>query len=530
MGLLTLPPCSREEILARDVAPGDGCRDALKPWVLALTVAGSSLTMLVLGGVNVSLPAMQRELDADVGQAQWLLNGYLLTLAAFTLPMGAAGDRFGRRRVFLVGLGVFAVASLLCGLAPSTGGLIAARLLQGLGASMLVPTSLALLAATFPREERGRAIGTWGAASALTMALGPPLAGAITQFFGWHWVFLSVVPFAAATWLLAWRILPGSRDPDAPPVDLLGGVLASAALGTLTFGLIRGNHGWWAPDTLAGLIGGTTLLAAFLVHQTLRQRGERGGGCPPMMPPRLFRDPTFAAANALTFTLYFGLMSMFFLMPFRLEGVMRFQTWQVGLAFLPFSVLMATLSRYAGGLADRIGPRPLLTLGPLITAAGFLALGWTGTDPSYVTAVLPGLLLIGLGMAATVSPLTTTVMNAVPERQAGVASGVNNTLARVASLMSVAVVGTLVALVFRGRLEDALAGARIDTDLAAAVLAQADRLALVDTAAAPLLRPDVDAAFADAFFGAMVLAAACAVVCTGLAWFVLRPPKPSRPG
>ena len=528
MSVLTLPPCAEGEVLAGRMS--EPCREALKPWVLAACVLGSSLAFLIAGGVNVALPSMQAKLGADVGEIQWILNAYMLALAALTLPMGAAGDRFGRRRLVLIGTLTFAAGSLGCGLSPGVWTLVACRLVQGAGAAMLVPNSLALLAATFPKEERGRAIGTWGAASALTTALGPAFAGGLTQLLSWRWVFFAVVPLAVGAWYLAKRVVPRSRDESAAAVDVEGAFWAAVGLGAATVGLINaGSRGWGDIGTLLMLgVGGCGLLI-FLFHESKLEQHIHPHRHQPMMPLSLFGDRTFLGANVLTVLLYFGLMGAFFFVPFNLENVRGLATWQVGLAFLPFSLLMAGLSRYSGALADRLGPRPLLVGGPLVVAVAFVLLALPGVEGGYWTAVFPGMTVLGLGMAASVSPLTTTVMNSVPETKAGVGSGVNNALARVATLLAVAVLGAVAVTVFEPALASDLERLGVPADVRSAMLEHAEDLAqLRPPVNAPAAAKEaVDAAFIAAFRVVMWTAAACALAASVAALLLVRPAKVS---
>ena len=458
--LPSLPPCASTEIRSHELT-GD-CADAMKPWILAATIAGSSLAFLIAGGINVALPAVQRSLGASVAEVQWILNGYLLALASLTIPMGAAGDRVGRGVMFRWGLAVFAAGSLACAVAPGVWSLIAARLLQGVGAAMLVPNSLALLAAAFPANERGAAIGTWGAASALMSAAGPAGAGGLAEVLGWRAVFAVFVPLTLLTLAAAFYVVPMSIDADAGPVDVGGTVLSSLGLAAIVFGLIdAGEAGWDSPRVIAALLLGPVLLVAFLILEHRKERTEHA----PMVPPSLFRDRTFSGTNLLTLLLYFGMSGAFFIIPFNLIQLRGLPVWQVGLGFLPFSLTMAALGRKSGEIADRLGPKPQLVAGSAVTAAAFGLLAWPGLGGGYWTAVFPGMLGLGVGMAVMSSPLTTAVMGSVPPNRTGVASGVNNTIARIATLLAIAILGVVMASVFEAELPETMHAAADEADL-----------------------------------------------------------------
>ncbi|MBC6981591.1 DHA2 family efflux MFS transporter permease subunit [Caulobacter sp. 17J80-11] len=437
------PPCDRGVVQA--APPPSPAEAALSPGrkrlVLGASVLGSSLAFIDSSVVGVALPQIQRDLAAGAAGAQWIVNAYLLVLGAFVLIGGAAGDRFGRRRVFLIGIGIFAVASAACGLAPSSGLLIAARALQGFGAALLTPASLALLGAAFPENERGRAFGAWAGFASLTSALGPPLGGWLTDAISWRAVFLINLPVAAVAVLLTLRFVPESRDPEAGRLDLLGAGLAAGGLGALTWGLTAApDRGFGDPVVRAALAGGVLLFAGFLLAEARERQ--------PMMPLALYRSRAFSATNLLTLLLYFALGGAMFFLPYDLIRSSGYSATQAGAALLPFSAVMGVFSPLAGRLGDRIGPRLQLTVGPIVAGVGLVLIGLVEPGAPYLTRLLPALLVMAVGVTTAVAPLTATVMGAVEPRHAGLASGVNNAVARVAGLLAVAVLGIVLSVSF----------------------------------------------------------------------------------
>jgi EmrB/QacA subfamily drug resistance transporter len=400
-------------------------------WVLTAAVLGSGVVLLDSTVVNVALPALGHDLDADFADLQWTVNGYLLSLAALILLGGSLGDRFGRRRLFVVGTVWFGVASLLCGLAPDVRTLVAARVLQGIGGALLTPGSLALLQASFPRADRGRAIGAWSGLGSVAAALGPFLGGVVLEV-SWRWVFLLNVPLCVAVVAVALRHVPESSDPEAArSVDVAGAVLGALGLAGITYALIALGEDAGARVVAVTGVGGVLLLVAFvLVERRLRE---------PLLPPGIFASRQFTAVNLVTFAVYAALSGFFLLVVVHLQVVAGYSPLASGVALVPITLLMAVLSSRSGALAARRGPRLQMTLGPLLMAAAVLLLSRVGQDAPYAVAVLPGVLLFGLGLATTVAPLTTTVLAAAPDRHAGLASGVNNAVARTAGLLAVAV-------------------------------------------------------------------------------------------
>lgn len=421
------------------------------------TVLGSGVAMVDGSIVNVALPAMAKALDADAAGVQWIVNGYMLPLAALVLLGGALADAMGRKRVFLAGLGLFALSSIACIVAPTLGWVIAARVGQGIGAALLTPASLAILGADFDGEARAKAIGTWAAAGAIAAAIGPIIGGWLVDTVGWRWVFALIVPMALAAGGLAMRYVVGGHDPEAPPPDWLGAGVATVALGLLVWGLTlvtTGDRGHGAPMAGAGLAA----FVAFFVIQ--RRKGDRA-----MVPLGLFGTRAFSAITVLTFLLYAALSGALLLLPYLLISS-GWRATAAGAAVLPLPLITGAGSRFSGLIAERVGARWMLLVGPVLAGIGFaLMTRIPASEVDYVTDVLPAMLAIGLGMTIAVAPLTTTVMTAVDRHHAGAASGVNNATARIGGLVAVALIGLV--LTGGGR------GVSIDAFHAAALIAGA---------------------------------------------------------
>ncbi len=406
-------------------------------WVLLATILGSGLAGIDATVVNVALPTIGADFGVDFAALQWTITAYTLTLASLILLGGALGDRFGRRRVFVVGVMWFATASLLCGLAPGADWLIAARALQGVGAALLTPGSLAMIQATFVPADRARAIGAWSGLGGVATAIGPFVGGWLILVASWRWVFLINLPLAVVVVLVARRHVPETRDPTATGrIDLLGATLAVVGLAGVTYAIIEiPVDGPGAPPVLVAALVGVLAMVAFGFAET-RQRH-------PMLPMSIFRSKQFSAANAVTCLVYGAFGGVFFLLAVQLQVVAGFSALGAGVALLPITVVMLLLSARAGQLAQRIGPRLPMTLGPLVCAAGVLLMRRIGPDARYVTDVLPAVTVFALGLALLVAPLTATVLAAVDARHAGVASGVNNAVARAAGLIAVAALPVL---------------------------------------------------------------------------------------
>lgn len=406
-------------------------KSATGRWIVLATVLGSGMALLDSTVVNVALPRIGTDLDSGVGGLQWTVNAYTLTLASLILLAGALGDRFGRRRVFLIGVTWFAAASALCGLAPSIEVLVAARALQGVGAALLTPGSLALISASIDENDRGAAIGAWSGLGGVAAAVGPLLGGYLVQAVSWRAVFLINVPIALAIVLVSLRHVPESRDPDAPSTyDVPGIVLTAAGLAALTYGLIDSQ------PAVTAL--GVVLMIGFVWQE---HRSPH-----PLVPLGLFADRVFAAANLVTLTVYAAIGAVFFLLVLDLQLVAGYSPLAAGAATLPITALMLVFSSYAGALGSRIGPRIPMTVGPWIAALGLVLTLRIGPGASYVTEVLPAVLVFGVGLTTLVAPLTTAVLSAAPSHQAGLASGINNAIARTASLLSVAALPAIVGI------------------------------------------------------------------------------------
>lgn len=393
-------------------------------WVLFATVLGSGLAQLDGTVVNLALPRIGSDFGVGVRSLQWVVTSYTLTLAAFLLTGGALGDSYGRRKVFCLGIGVFAVASLACGIAPNEGALVGARLVQGVGGALLTPGSLAILQSSFAPGERSRAIGLWTGLGGVAAAAGPVLGGLLLRTGTWRWVFLINPPIAVIVLLAALRHVPDTRDPGSSRhVDLTGTALAAGGLALLTAGLIESQ---W-PVAVAGAV----LLAVFVL---VEHRSAR-----PMLPPGIFHDLTFSGANLVTFAQYGAMGGVFFLLPVELQTASGFSPLVAGVALLPITVLMLLFAARSGAIAARIGPRLQMTAGPLVVAVGLLLLRRIGVGASYWTDVLPAVVVFAIGLVIVVAPLTATVLAAAPVEHAGIASAVNNDVARVAALLAVAV-------------------------------------------------------------------------------------------
>jgi EmrB/QacA subfamily drug resistance transporter len=497
------------------------CTSNAEPWILATTILASSMVFIDGTVVNVALPALQRALGATLADAQWIVEAYELMLAALLLVGGAAGDRFGRRRVFAIGVAVFTIASVACGLSGRVGALIAGRSLQGVGGALLVPGSLALLSASFDPERRGRAIGIWSGFTAITAALGPVVGGFLIDHGSWRYAFFINVPLALAVLVLTFRYVPESRGESADgPIDWLGAVLAAIGLGGIVYALIEAPFvGWSSRPVLGSLALAAIVLAAFVVVEWRHSA--------PMLPLRLFRSADFAGANLLTLLLYAALGGSLFFLPLNLIQVQGYSTVAAGAALLPFVLLMFVLSRWAGGLVDRHGAKLPLIIGPAIAACGFASFAIPDISGSYWTTFFPAALVLGFGMTLTVAPLTTTVMQSVASNAVGVASGVNNAVSSVAGLLAIASFGMVMSLTFEVDLKARLAAAGLSPEIVAAVASQRSKLAAIEVPsnASPQAQASIEGAVAAAFVAGfrrlMLIAALLALASAASAWLMI---------
>ena len=462
-------PCSEGAIRSGVGAPA---KTTAGRWVLAATILGSGMAFMDATVVNVALPALQSSLGASGTQVQWVVEAYALFLAALLLVGGSLGDIYGRRRIFVAGTVMFAGASAWCGLAPGIYWLIVARGVQGIGGALLVPGSLALISSTFCEEDRGRAIGTWSASTAVMGTIGPVLGGWLIGFGSWRWVFFMNLPLAAAVVAIAWWRIPESRvELDKGRLDWAGAGLITAGLSGVTFGLIEWNSGT-ALVKIAGVAGAIALVAFVVVERRAKS---------PLMPLGLFRSRNFSGANLLTLFLYAAFSGVLYFLPLDLIQVQHYSAAQAGAALLPLMLFMFFLSRWSGGLVARYGAKLPLMIGPAVVAVGFALLTRSGVNAGYAATVLPAALVLGFGMAMSVAPLTTTVMNSIELERAGVASGINNAVSRVAGLLAIAVLGAVFSWGFNQRLDRGLEALSIPSAEKAAVSAQRAKLAAIST-------------------------------------------------
>ncbi len=508
MSTMLRPPCDAAVIAT---APVPRARTpSCESWVLAATIIGSSMVFIDGTVVNVALPAIQTDLNTTLPAVQWVVEAYALFLAALLLVGGSLGDRYGRRHVFSLGVGLFALASIACGFAPTVEALIASRAVQGIAGALLTPGSLAIISATFNEEGRGRAIGTWSAFTAITTALGPVLGGWLLDHASWRAVFFLNLPLALIVLAISLTRVPESRDETASRLDYWGAFLATLGLGGLTFGLIESpNRGFTDPMVLTALAaGGIALVLFVLVEARIPQ---------PMLPLSLFRSRSFLGANLLTLLLYGGLAGALFYLPYNLIQVQGYSASEAGAALLPFALILFALSRWSGGLVPRYGAKVPLTAGPLIVTASAIVYARAGIGGSYWTTFFPAIALQGIGMGITVAPLSTVVMGSVDVRHAGVASGINNAVSRTAGLLAVAVMGIVVLGVFSIRLDAELTRLALPPAIMDAIDAQANRLTAIETPPdlpldlAAQLRQSIEEAFLAGFRVAMLAAGALAL-------------------
>ncbi|MDX6445840.1 MAG: hypothetical protein QOH71_2914 [Blastocatellia bacterium] len=513
-------PCDEGVISANK--PAAPCGKARGRWILAATILGSSMVFIDGTVVNVALPALQSNLNATAVDVQWVVEAYALFLAALLLLGGSLGDHFGRRRIYAIGVVLFALASIWCGLAPSISQLIAARALQGIGGAMLVPGSLAIISASFPEEERGQAIGTWSGSTAITTAMGPLIGGWLIEHVSWRAVFFLNLPLAVGVLILIARCVPESRSEEkSRKLDFLGATLATVSLGAIVYGLIESSRlGLQSTTVISALSVGMIIFAAFiLVEARVRH---------PMMPLTLFRSRNFAGANLLTLFLYASLAGTLYFMPLNLIQVQGYTATAAGAATLPFILIMFLLSRWSGGLVKRFGARLPLVVGPIIGACGFALFLRPGVGGSYFTTFFPAVVVLGLGMAISVAPLTTTVMNSVKSDHAGIASGVNNAVSRTAGLLAVAVFGLIMFQAFNSCLEPRLEAISIPAEARQALNTERLKLAAAEIPTSLneetrlAIRKTIKECFVFGFRRVMLAGAGLALFGSLLAWLTIR--------
>jgi len=520
-------PCDEGVIKSKTAAAP--CAKAAGPWILAATILGSSMVFIDGTVVNVALPALQTNLNATVVDVQWVVEAYALFLAALLLAGGSLGDHFGRKRIYTIGVVVFALASIACGLAANINQLIIARAAQGVGGALLVPGSLAIISASFKDEARGKAIGTWSGFTAITAAIGPVLGGWLIEHVSWRAVFFINVPLATAVLVLVVWHVPESRDEESHGLDWLGATLATVALAGIVYGLLESSRlGFKSPIIVASLVGGVLITIAFVLVEA---RQEKSGNA--MLPLGLFKSTNFSGANLLTLFLYTALSGALFFLPLNLIQVQGYTPTAAGAALLPFVLIMFVLSRWSGGLVKRYGAKLPLIIGPTVAAVGFVlfTLPGAGAAGSYWSTFFPAVVVLGLGMAISVAPLTTTVMNAVKQNRAGVASGINNAVSRVAGLLAVAVLGIVMLHTFNAELDRRLQSLAITPEARQALDHERTKLAAaeipkdVDANLRTELKQATDASFVAGFRRVATVCAALALLSAISSWVLIGRPE-----
>jgi EmrB/QacA subfamily drug resistance transporter len=523
-----IPSCMKapcDEGVVRSTQAGDPCAQKARVWILIATILGSSLAFIDSTVVNVALPAIQLHFHATVVNVQWVVESYGLFLAALILVGGSLGDLFGRRLIFIGGVAIFALASAGCGVALTIQQLIIARSIQGVGAALLVPGSLAIISAAFDEKGRGQAIGTWSGFTAITTAVGPVLGGWLVEHASWRWVFFINLPLAAAVIIISLAWIPESRSAISERIDWSGAILATIGLGGIVNGFIESvNLGWTNPLVLASLIAGFGCLIGFVFIEA--------DVAAPMLPLALFKSSSFAGTNLLTLFLYAATGIFFFLFPLNLIQVQGYSTTATGAATLPLILLMFFLSRWSGGLVAHYGSRVPLLIGPAIAALGFALFAVPSIGNDYWKAFFPAILILGFGMAVTVAPLTTAVMNSVDQDRAGTASGINNAVARVAAVLAIAVLGIIMVKAFGYRLNESLGR----YSLSPAILQQihADEIKLaglqmptdIDPNVKAAIRESIGRSFIYGFRIMMLLCAALSLASAAVAWIMIPKDRP----
>lgn len=513
-------PC--DENVIRAAAAGSPCSKARGRWVLAATILASSMAFIDGTVVNVALPALQSNLNATAVDVQWVVEAYSLLLSAFLLVGGSLGDHYGRRRIFLIGVALFAIASAACGFAANIRELITARAFQGFGAALLVPGSLAIISNSFSEQERGRAIGTWSAFSAITTGVGPLLGGWLIEHVSWRAVFFINLPLAVFVIIISLRYVGETADDEKNKIDWIGAILAACGLGALVYGLIESSRSGFGDRSVITLLiaAGVLLLLFLFVEMRLSH---------PMLPLTLFGSRIFSGTNLLTFLLYAALGGTLFFLPLDLIQVQGYSSTAAGAALLPFIVLMFLFSRWSGGLVSRFGARLPLVVGPLVAACGYALFMRTGIGGSYWTNFFPAIIALGFGMTITVAPLTTVVMGSVSQNHAGIASGINNAIARTAGLIAIAIFGIVMLQVFEQQLNRRMTDSALPNSVVRMVQTQQTRLAAIvfaedlDIRTREILHRAVDESFVIGFKTVMGLGAILALGAAVTAIALIRP-------
>jgi EmrB/QacA subfamily drug resistance transporter len=517
---LLKPPCDEGVITGKKAATP--CSKKQRRWTLIATILGSSMVFIDGTVVNVALPALQTNLNASVTDVQWVVEAYTLFLAALLLLGGSLGDHSGRKRIYAIGVAVFALASVWCGLAPTIHQLIVARAAQGIGGALMVPGSLAIISATFGEDERGRAIGTWSGSTAITTALGPVIGGWLIEHVSWRAVFFLNVPLALVVLALAYLFVPESRDEEETgKLDLLGAALATLGLGAIVFGLIEASRsGLRNIVVLMVLTIGLLIVATFILVEARRRH--------PMLPLSLFRSRNFAGTNLLTLFLYAALSGTLFFLPLNLIQVQGYSATAAGAATLPFILIMFVLSRWSGGLVKRYGSRLPLVIGPIVAGIGFALFIRTGVADGYWTSFFPAVVVLGIGMAISVAPLTTTVMNSVKASHAGIASGVNNAVSRTAGLLAIAVLGLVMFHAFSGCLDRRLSEIPLPAEIRQSLDGERFKLAAAEIPAQAgeetrmVLKQAIHECFVFGFHRMMMIGVALALASSVAAFILIR--------
>ena len=488
-------------------------------WVLLATILGSSLTFIDGTVVNVALPVLQSKLDANVTDVQWVIEGYALMLASLILVGGSLGDKFGRKKLFSIGVVIFTIASAWCGFSRSVDELIIARLFQGVGGAILIPGSLAILSSNFGEGEKGKAIGMWSSFSAITAALGPLLGGWLIDNFSWRWIFFINLPIAVIVLLITFfKVEESKNNEDNQTLDLLGSFLVTVGLGLLVYGLIESSELGLTNFLVMGLISvGALVLLLFLIVESKLES--------PMMPLSLFKSKTFSGANILTFFIYSALSGALFFFPFNLIQVQGYTATEAGASLLPLIISISLLSRWSGGLMDKYGAKLPLAFGSFVVAVGYFMLMIPDVGGSYWTTFFPGILILGIGMGIIVAPLTTAVMGSVGEGHSGLASGVNNAIARTAGLIAIAVIGIVVMNIFSHDLDKNLGSISLtDKEISQIESGKIDLAAMdipesVDATTASFIKSAISDSFVSAFQVAMLISVILALAGSATAYF-----------